>query len=307
MIPQSTIQNILSTAKIEEVIDEFITLKQRGVNFIALCPFHNEKTPSFTVSPAKSIYKCFGCGAAGNVTNFVMEHEGYSYPEALRYLAKKYNIEIEELSSDELQEERKDQQLKESLHIINNFAKDYFMDILHNHEEGKNIGLSYFRERKFKDEVVRKFELGFSPTKKDAFKEALNAKKHNPTYARQLGLISSQGLDFFRERVMFPIHNLSGKVIAFGGRTLKSDKKIPKYINSPESPIYHKSDSVYGMYFAKEAIRKNDQCLLVEGYTDVISLYQAGIENVVASSGTSLTKEQVRLISRYSKKCFHIV
>ncbi len=299
MIPQDTVEKILETAQVEEVLGEFITLKKRGVNYIGLCPFHNEKTPSFTVSPAKGIYKCFGCGAAGNSTKFLMEHEHYSYPEALRFLANKYNIEVEEAEQDDTY--REEASFRDGLYVINEFAQQYFTENLFNHAEGKQVGLSYFKERGFNESVVQKFELGYSLSQQEAFTKAAINKGFQLELLKKLGLTTEKENDFFRERVIFPIHNLSGKVIGFGGRTLKSDKKIPKYLNSPESPIYHKSKVLYGAYFAKGPIRKEDECFLVEGYTDVISLHQGGIENVVASSGTSLTTEQIRLIRRYTK------
>ncbi len=290
----------MDAAQIQEVVGEFVTLKKRGANYVANCPFHNEKTPSFSVSPAKGIYKCFGCGNAGNSAKFVMEHENMSYPEALRFLAKRYNIEIEEVNTEEAIEEKQE---RDSLFIVNEFASHYYQKNLFETDEGKSIGLSYFRERGFREETIKKFQLGYSLEQYDAlFKEA-TAKGYKVEYLQKLGLARNKNgrdYDFFRARVQFPIFNLSGKVIAFAGRTLKKDKKIPKYINSPETEIYHKSFILYGMYFAKRAIRQQDECFMVEGYTDVISLHQAGIENVVASSGTSLTEEQIRLVKRYT-------
>ena len=276
-------------------------MKKRGANLLALCPFHNEKTPSFSVSPSKGIYKCFGCGAAGNSVKFVMEHDQLTYPEALKVLAKKYNIEVEETKQTE--ESKEEESLKESLFVINSFAQRTYSENLMESEEGQNIGLSYFRERGFSDEVIEKFELGYSLEAAEAFTQTALKNAFKLELLKKAGLTSakeSSKLDFFRARVMFPIHSLAGKVLGFGGRTLKKDKKIPKYINTPESEIYNKSKILYGAFFAKAGIRKLDECYLVEGYTDVISLFQAGIENVVASSGTSLTTEQVRLIKRFS-------
>lgn len=302
MIPKETIQDIFEAARIDEVVGDFVQLKKRGSNLLGLCPFHNEKTPSFTVSPAKGIYKCFGCGKAGNSVNFIMEHEKYSYPEALKYLANKYHIEIEE--QEPSPEERIADTERENLFSIHSFAQKFFTDTMLNSDEGKSIGHSYFVERGFRDDIISKFQLGFAPTAWDAF--ARHAINHG--YKEELlvtsGLaISKDGkvYDRFRERVIFPIHNLTGKVIGFGGRILTSDKTKPKYVNSPESEIYNKSKSLYGIFFARNSIVGKDNCLLVEGYTDVISLHQAGIENVVASSGTSLTIEQIKLISKYTR------
>lgn len=302
MIPRDTIQNIIDTANIEEVVGDFVQLKKRGVNLLGLCPFHNEKTPSFTVSPAKGIYKCFGCGKAGNSVNFVMEHEKYSYPEALRYLAGKYGIEIEE--QEPSPEERQLDTERDSLFSLNLFAQKFYMQTLHETEEGKAIGLSYFIERGFREDIIQKFQLGYSPQAWDAFTQHALKNGYAEKYLVDSGLtISKDGklYDRFRERVMFPIHNLTGKVIGFGGRILTSDKTKPKYVNSPESEVYNKSKSLYGIWLARNAIVARDNCYLVEGYTDVISLNQAGIENVVASSGTSLTTEQIKLISKYTR------
>ncbi len=302
MIPRDTIQNIIDTANIEEVVGDFVQLKKRGVNLLGLCPFHNEKTPSFTVSPAKGIYKCFGCGKAGNSVNFVMEHEKYSYPEALRYLAGKYGIEIEE--QEPSPEERQLDTERDSLFSLNLFAQKFYMQTLHETEEGKAIGLSYFIERGFREDIIQKFQLGYSPQAWDAFTQHALKNGYAEKYLVDSGLtISKDGklYDRFRERVMFPIHNLTGKVIGFGGRILTSDKTKPKYVNSPESEVYNKSKSLYGIWLARNAIVARDNCYLVEGYTDVISLNQAGIENVVASSGTSLTAEQIKLISKYTR------
>lgn len=291
----------METARVEEVVGDFVTLKKRGANMIGLCPFHNEKTPSFTVSPAKGIYKCFGCGQAGNPVRFVMEHEHYSYPEALRYLAGKYNIELEETGGGDKEEMQAERNQRESLYIANTFAQKYFTQTLLEHEEGRSVGLSYFKERGFNEDIVEKFQLGYALEEPDGLYKAATEAGYQKEVLQQAGLIKEYGgkvMDFFRSRVQFTIHNFSGKVVGFGGRTLKSDKKIPKYINTAESEIYNKSKILYGAFFAKTDIRKQDECLLVEGYTDVISLHQAGIENVVASSGTSLTVEQVRQIKR---------
>ena len=302
MINKQTIQEIFETVKVEEVIADFISLKKRGVNYIGLCPFHQEKTPSFTVSPAKGIYKCFGCGKAGNSVNFIMDHEQYSYPEALRYLARKYNIEIEE-------EEQTPDQLEaisetESLFNLSSYAQKYFSDILLENEEGQAIGLSYFRERGFSDAIIKKFQLGFSPDKPEVFTQYALSNGYQIKHLLKTGISVSgdnKPYDRFRGRVIFPIHNITGRVLGFGGRILRKDNNKAKYVNSPESDIYSKSKVLYGLYFAKNAIISKDNCFLVEGYTDVISLFQAGVENVVASSGTSLTTEQIKLIKRYTR------
>lgn len=294
----------MSTARIDEVVGEFVTLKKRGVNLIACCPFHNEKSPSFSVSPVRGIYKCFGCGKGGNSATFLMEHEQMSYTEALRFLAKKYNIEVEEdrVNPDEAQALNSE---RESILITLNYAGKYFHDELLQSEEGRTIGLSYFTERGFRRETIEKFSLGYSHDSRDKFFQ--NASKNGYTKDALLksGLIieteNADIIDRYRGRVIFPIHNVSGKVVAFAGRVLKKDEKTAKYVNSPETLVYHKSDLLYGLYFAKNAIRKEDSCFLVEGYTDVITLMQSGVENVVASSGTSLTEQQVRLINRFTK------
>lgn len=299
MITQKTIQDVMNIARVEEVIGDFINLRRRGVNMIGNCPFHDEKTPSFTVSPSKNIYKCFGCGKGGDSVRFIMDHEKISFPESIRFLANRYNITIEETVSSAENIEQK--LITDSLYIVNEFARDHFTDTLFNRAEGKNIGLSYFKERGFREATIKKFELGYATEDRDEFTKKAIDKKFNIEHLRSLGLTSKSDLDFFRSRVMFTIHNVSGKVIAFAGRTLSSDKKQPKYINSPESEIYNKRAVLYGLYFAKDAIRKEDECILVEGYTDVITLHQGKIENVVASSGTSLTKEQIGLIKRHTK------
>ncbi|WP_245950853.1 DNA primase [Chitinophaga dinghuensis] len=301
VISQNTIQQILSRIDIVEIVGSFVKLKKRGANYLGNCPFHNEKTPSFTVSPSKEIYKCFGCGASGNAISFVMEHEKYSYVEALRWLAQKYQIEVEETEvSPEL---RQYQQLADSLYIINGFAKEYFTDTLFQSEEGQNVGLSYFEERGFTEETIRKFQLGYCLNTRDSFVKTATAKGYNLEYLQKTGLVTirnEQPADNYRGRVIFPIHNQSGKVLGFGARILVKTDKAPKYINSPENEIYIKSRVLYGTYFARHAIDKLNECLLVEGYTDVISLHQAGVENVVASSGTSLTQDQLRLVKKYT-------
>lgn len=303
MIDQATIDRILDAAQIVEVVSDFVTLRKRGVNYVGLCPFHNEKTPSFSVSPSKGLCKCFSCGKGGNAVHFIMEHEQMSYPEALRYLAKKYNIEIREreLTS----EEKEVQSNRESMFVINNFARDYFQNILKNHIEGRSIGMAYFRQRGFRDDIIDKFQLGFSTEGRDALAQEALRKGFKKEFLVKTGLCYETDdhklRDRFWGRVMFPVHTLSGKVIAFGGRVLSTEnKKVAKYVNSPESEIYHKSNELYGIYFAKQAIVKQDRCFLVEGYTDVISMHQSGVENVVASSGTSLTSGQIRLIHRFT-------
>ena len=303
-IPRETVEQILQAAHIEEVVGEFVTLKKRGSNLWGNCPFHNEKTPSFSVNPARNIFKCFGCGKAGDSAKFLMEHEHYTYPEALRYLAKKYNIKIEE--KQQTAEEIMQQSLREKMFNINEFADKYFVDTLWNTEEGKTIGLEYFRERGYLNPIIEKFHLGYNPDSAhwDAFTEHAKKNGYSEELLEQIGLSikGSKGLyDRYHGRVMFPIHSLTGRVIGFGGRILVNDKKSPKYQNSPESEIYDKKQTLYGIYFAKNAIAKNDECILVEGYFDVLRMHQIGIENVVASSGTSLTMEQIRLVKRYTK------
>ncbi len=305
MIRKETIDKIFEIAAIEEVVGDFVNLKKRGANLLGNCPFHNEKTPSFTVSPSKGIYKCFGCGKAGNSVNFIMEHEKLTYPDALRQLAKKYNIAIEE---DETisDEDREKYNHRESLMLTTDFAKKFFVDTLWNTEYGQTVGLSYFKERAFREDIVKKFELGFSPQEWSGLTDASKEAGFEDRYLIETGLSilheeKKSVYDRFRNRVMFPIHNITGRVIAFGGRILATNPNSPKYVNSPESEIYHKSNVLYGIYFAKKTIRDLDNCFLVEGYTDVVSLHQSGIENVVASSGTSLTTEQIRLIGRFTK------
>ena len=303
MIDQATIDRILDAAQIVDVVSEFVTLKRAGVNYKGLCPFHNEKTPSFVVSPSKGLCKCFSCGKGGNVVHFIMEHEQLNYYEALKWLANKYHIEVKEreLSA----EEKQVQNDRESMFVVNDFANSYFQNLLHNHIDGQSIGLAYFRQRGFRDDIIRKFQLGYSLNERDALAKEAKRKGFKEEFLEKTGLCyrrdnDNQLRDRFWGRVMFPVHTLSGKVIAFGGRVLKTDGKVAKYVNSPESEIYHKSNELYGIYFAKQAIVRDDRCFLVEGYTDVISMHQAGIENVVASSGTSLTSGQIRLIHRFT-------
>jgi len=303
MLDQTTIDRIQDAARIQDVVSEYVTLRKRGVNLLGLCPFHNEKTPSFTVSPAKGIFKCFGCGKGGNSVHFIMEIEQLSYYEALKFLAKKYNIEFEDRELTD--EEKAMRNTRESLLIVNEFAQKYFSDTLYNNPNGKAIGLSYFYERGFRDDIIRKFQLGFSLDERDAFTRTALKAGYNKEFLQKTGLTLEYDdgtlYDRFRARVMFPIHTLSGKVVAFGGRVMKKDEKTAKYVNSPESEIYHKSNELYGIYFAKQAIVKQERCFLVEGYTDVIQMHQSGIENVVASSGTALTTGQIRLIHRFTE------
>ena len=301
MIPKETIDTIFETARIEEVVGDFVTLKKRGANMLGNCPFHDEKTPSFTVSPTKNIYKCFGCGKGGHAVNFVMEIDQLSYPEALKYIAKKYNIEVPEEKQTPEQIEKYNQ--RESLFIVNSFANDYFQNSLHKTVEGKAVGLSYFKERGLSEEMINKFQLGYNPDSWDAFTKSALESSYKQEFLEKTGLSifkEDKAFDRFKGRIIFPIHSISGRIIGFGGRALKKDEKA-KYLNSPESEIYHKGKVLYGMYFSKSAIVKNDNCLIVEGYTDVISMHQSGIENVVASSGTALGSEQIKLIGRYTK------
>jgi DNA primase len=301
MISQQTIQQILSRIDIIEIIGGFVKLKKRGVNYLGLCPFHNEKTPSFTVSPVKEIYKCFGCGRSGNTISFLMEHEKYSYAEALRWLAARYNVEVEEKEvSPEL---RQQQQIAESLYIINGFAQKFFSDILLGTEEGQDVGLSYLKERGFNADVIRKFQLGYNPDQRDLFARAALAAQYNPELLVKTGLVVQRDeklVDNYRGRIIFPVHNHTGKIIGFGARIIRTNDRAPKYINTPENEIYIKSKILYGSWLARHAIDSRDECLLVEGYTDVISLHQAGVENVVASGGTSLTVDQLRLVKKYT-------
>ena len=302
MIPQDTIMSIIDTVRIEEVVSDFVSLKKRGANLIGVCPFHKEKTPSFIVSPAKGIFKCFGCGKAGDSVRFIMEHEHYSYPEALRYLANKYGIIIEE--KEQSPEELMAQNEREKMFNINTFAQQYFSNTMKNDEEGQAVGMSYFRERGFRDAIIDKFQLGYCLNQRDAFIQYAVKNGYSKDLLLKIGLASGSEermYDKYQGRVIFPIHNLTGKVIGFGARILSGDKTKAKYLNSPESEIYNKSQTLYGIYFAKNEISRLDECILVEGYADVLSMHQAGIENTVASSGTSLTTEQIRLISRYTK------
>lgn len=302
MIEQQVVDRIIAAADILEVIQDFVTLRKRGVNYLGLCPFHNEKTPSFTVSPSKGIYKCFGCGKGGNVVNFIMEHEHLGYVDALKFLAKRYNIEIveKEATPEELEQRNE----RESLMVVSAYAQKYFSNILHKHSDGKNIGMAYFRERGFHDNTIEKFQLGYSLDQRNAFTRTALHDGYKLDYLVKTGLTiegkDGNSFDRFAGRVMFPIHSLSGRVIGFGGRVLKTDTKTAKYLNSPESEIYHKSEVLYGIFQAKKAITQEGKCFLVEGYTDVISLHQAGVENVVASSGTSLTHDQIKLIKRFT-------
>lgn len=303
MLDQITIDKINDAAQIQDVVSDYVTLRKRGANLIGLCPFHNEKTPSFSVSPAKGIFKCFGCGKGGNSVHFIMEHEQISYYEALKFLAKKYHIEFEERElTDEEKAIRND---RESMFLVNEYAQQHFSNNLHNHIDGKSIAMAYFRERGFREDIIRKFQLGYSLEQRDAFTQSAINNGYNKTYLVKTGLTleheNGQYSDRFRGRVMFPVHSLSGKVVAFGGRILRKDDKMAKYVNSPESEIYHKSNELYGIFYAKKSIVKEDRCFLVEGYTDVISMHQNGIENVVASSGTSLTPGQIRMIHRFTE------
>jgi len=303
MIAKETIDKVLDAVRIEEVVGDFVELKKRGTALIGLCPFHSEKTPSFNVSVSKGFYKCFGCGAGGDAVKFVMELEKHSYPEAIRYLADRYNIPVEETQRTPEQLAAKDR--SESLYVLSNWAGKYFREQLWDSASGRAIGLSYFRERGYREDIIKKFGLGYSPDRWTALCEAALAAGFQRDYLTEIGLAVQRDdgsvYDRFRGRVIFPIHSLTGRVIAFGGRTLKTEKSVPKYVNSPESDIYHKSDVLYGLHFAKKPIADSDACYLVEGYADVISMHQAGVENVVSSSGTSLTDGQIRQISRFTK------
>ena len=305
MIDRDTIDKIYAAADIVEVINDYVTLKKKGVNYQACCPFHNEKTPSFVVSPSKGLYKCFGCGKGGNAVSFVMEHENITYPEALKIVAKKYGIEVKE--REETEEDKIRNNNRESMFMLNSWAADYFTNALHNTDEGISVGLSYFRQaRGFSEATIRKFGLGFCPSGGDKMTQDALRAGYKEEFLLSTGLtLKREGdgrlSDRFRERVMFPVHNVSGRIVAFGGRTLRTDKKVAKYQNSPESEIYSKKNEIYGLFFAKKAIQQQNYALMVEGYTDVISMHQSGVENVVASSGTSLTTEQIRLLSRFTK------
>ena len=302
MIDRATVDRIMDAAQIVDVVSDFVTLRKAGVNYKGLCPFHDDRTPSFVVSPSKGLCKCFACGKGGNAVHFIMEHEQLSYPDALRYLARKYNIEIKERELTE--EEKQAQDERESMFVVNEWACQFFQDQLYNTVDGRAIGMTYFRSRGFRDDIIKKFQLGYSPSQRDACAREAKAKGYKEEFLLSTGLCykrdNGQLQDRFFGRVIFPVHSLSGKVVAFGGRVLKKDEKTAKYVNSPESEIYHKSNELYGIYFAKQAIVKADRCFLVEGYTDVISMHQAGVENVVASSGTALTQGQIRLIHRFT-------
>jgi DNA primase len=302
LISKDTIQQILNRLDIVEVINGFVKLKKRGANYLGLCPFHNEKSPSFTVSAAKEIYKCFGCGKSGNTISFLMEHEKLTYAEALKWLAAKYNVTVEET---ELTPEQKEQvQTSESLFIINQFAQQYFSGTLSAEGEGRDVGLSYFTERGFHEDTIKKFNLGYCTNERDAFARKAIASQFNESLLLKTGLVTlrdEQLVDNYRGRVIFPIHNQSGKICGFGARIIKKNDRAPKYINTPENEIYNKSRLLYGLWFARQSIDRNNECLLVEGYTDVLSLHQSGIENTVASGGTSLTPDQVRLIKKHTK------
>ncbi len=301
MIPQETVNRILDLAQIEDVVGDFVTLKRAGSTYKACCPFHNEKTPSFVVSPSKGIFKCFGCGKSGTAVGFVMEHESMSYVEALKYLAKKYNVEVVE--TEETAEDIMQRQRNESLLLVSEFAGKFFQESLKT-QEGQTIGWQYFKSRGLEDETIRKYGLGWAPVMRTTFTEAARAAGYKEEYLLDTGLCKKYDdgrvVDTFHDRVMFPIHSVSGRIIAFGGRTLKTDKTIPKYVNSKETEIYVKSRSLYGIYFAKNEISRQDKCILVEGYLDVLSMHQLGIRNVVASSGTSLTVDQIRLIRKFT-------
>ena len=302
MIPAKQVQEILDATRIEDVVGEFVNLRKRGINLTGLCPFHNEKTPSFNVSPSRGIYKCFGCGEAGNSVRFIMDHEKLSYPETIRYLAKKYHIDVEEEYQPE--DVKQEIQEKESLLLVNQWAAEFFAQQLWETENGKAVAYSYFRERGFTDETIKKFQLGFHPDGWSNYTDAAQKAGYKLEYMVKTGLTiekDDKHFDRFRNRVMFPIHNISGKVIGFGGRILGNDKKQAKYLNSPESDVYHKSSVLYGIHLARKTMMGDDEAFLVEGYTDVIALHQAGIDNVVSSSGTSLTVDQVKIILRYTK------
>ena len=302
MIDQPTIDRILDAANIVDVVSEFVTLRKRGVNYVGLCPFHAEKTPSFYVSPAKNICKCFACGEGGTAVHFIMKHEQLNYFDALRFLAKKYNIEIQERELTEREKQIRSD--RESMLIVNNWAGQYFSTLLHDHIEGRSVGMRYFAERGLREDTIRKFQLGYSLDQRDALYKAATKAGYKKEYLEKTGLVitydNGNVNDRFRGRVIFPVHTLSGKIVAFGGRVLKKDEKTAKYVNSPESEIYHKSNELYGIYFAKQAIVRQDRCFLVEGYMDVIGMHQVGVENVVASSGTALTQGQIRLIHRFT-------
>lgn len=305
MIDRETVDRIYAAANIVDIVGDFVTLKRKGVNYQACCPFHNEKTPSFVVSPSKGVYKCFGCGKGGNAVTFLMEHENVTYPEALKMVAKRYGIEVKEKELTPEEERRNND--RESMFALNGWAADYFAHYLHHESEGMSVGMAYFRQtRGMTDATIQKFGLGFCPAKGDKMSKDALAAGYKEEFLLSTGLSlkrESDGslFDRFHDRVMFPVHNISGRIVAFGGRTLRTDKKVAKYQNSPESEIYSKKRELYGLYFAKKAIQQQDFAIMVEGYTDVISMHQAGVENVVASSGTSLTTEQIRLLNRFTK------
>ena len=305
MIDRETVDRIYAAANIVDIIGDFVTLKRKGVNYQACCPFHNEKTPSFVVSPSKGVYKCFGCGKGGNAVTFLMEHENVTYPEALKMVAKRYGIEVKEKELTPEEARRNDD--RESMFALNGWAADYFARYLHHEEEGMSVGMTYFRQQRgMTDATIEKFGLGFCPAKGDRMSKDALAAGYKEEFLLSTGLsLKSERdgslFDRFHDRVMFPVHNISGRIVAFGGRTLRTDKKVAKYQNSPESEIYSKKRELYGLYFAKKAIQQQDFAIMVEGYTDVISMHQAGVENVVASSGTSLTTEQIRLLNRFTK------
>jgi DNA primase len=304
MIKANTVRTVMDTAQIEDVVKDYVNLKRSGSNMIGLCPFHNEKTPSFVVSPGKNIFKCFGCSRGGDPVRFIMEHEGFSFPEAIKHLARKYNIEIELQENPE--QYREEEMLRESLFIINEYAGKYFEDQLWNSDHGRNIALSYFKERGFLDGTIKKFQLGFAPESERGFTLRAVNEGYKEELLKQAGVTSQYGKDFFRNRVMFPIRNLSGKIIGFGGRILSSSAKGPKYINTSETTLYNKRKVLFGLYEARDSVRKEKKCLLVEGYTDVLSLHQSGIENVVSTSGTALTLDQVRLLKRYTDQVIFV-
>lgn len=302
MIKRETIEKVLDAARIDEVVGDFVDLKKRGTSLLGNCPFHNEKTPSFHVSVSKGIYKCFGCGVGGDSLKFIMELEKYSYPEAIRYLADKYGVAVEEVERSPAQLAAQDK--RESLYVLSNWASKYFKEQLWDTDSGRSIALSYFKERGYTDDIIKKFDLGYSPDQWTALSDDAIKDGFQKEYLKEIGLAIERDdgsvYDRFRGRVIFPIHNLTGRVIGFGGRTLKTEKAVPKYVNSPESDIYHKSEVLYGLHFGKKAIKDQDVCYLVEGYADLLSMHQAGVENVVSSSGTSLTSGQIRLISRFT-------
>ena len=304
MIDRETIDRIYAAANIVDIIGEYVTLKRKGVNYQACCPFHNEKTPSFVVSPSKGVYKCFGCGKGGNAVTFLMEHENMTYPEALKAVAKRYGIEVREKEMTPEEVARNDN--RESMFVVNSWAAEYFSNYLLHETEGMSVGMTYFRQKRgFSDATIKKFGLGFCPARGDRMSRAALAAGYKEEFLVSTGLSIKRDdgslFDRFRERVMFPVHNISGRVVAFGGRTLRTDKSVAKYQNSPESEIYSKKRELYGLFFAKKAIQQYDFAIMVEGYTDVISMHQAGVENVVASSGTSLTTEQIRLLGRFTR------